>query len=200
MIKGLIIAIATAVVMFSVQTGVVLGETGSSSALNRTIVDKAANAQSTAIPASDSKEGALDAPTGSGAGATDQDPIPLYLENARSGLLVWCAISCACTLLAAIAWLAKANQVNRTATGQQGVTRSGPVWFFALLGLMVMLAVASFVELQFGGLGALLNPDIIVTDCAMIFALGIVGYYTSTVIGTPSMVRAAIPMAHLMYR
>lgn len=196
MLRAGVISFVVFIVLFGIASAVVVYRTGDSRVLSQTVLDSVTS-KSTSSAASSS--GSLDAAAPSQSEETNT--LDTLKEDARKGLLTWSALAMGAGLLCALGWLAMAFSRAKTAATADQFRSSGAAWLACLLGFVTLLVILSFVMLQQASHGGwALSSETSVTMGLMCFGLGLVGYYTSTAVGAPAIMRPSVPFATLIIR
>ena len=208
MLRGFSISIVVFAVLLAAASAFVIFRTSDSRELNQSIIDATLTA-SAAEPAASASAGALDAssspldaqssPAANGVDATGGQ-MDLYRQQARSGLLAWSAITMSAGLVCSFGWIAFAFGRARQVHGPQGFRSALPAWFIGFLSFAILALMATFVELKPLGLAALLAPQAMITMVLLLFIAGSIGYYISTAISAPRIIRPSVPLATLLLR
>jgi hypothetical protein len=207
-VRGIVIAIVIFAAMFGVQAGVTLLQTADSGCLSRNEVNRIMKQAPSAPPtvAADTQTDAdaptptVDSPPPTKAADTTQGQIDLEREDAKTGLLQWGGLGMIGGLVAAIIWVIFADARHREVEAAAHSVSGRPYWLAFFLIFIVAFTAAALYELQYLGLGPKLSPVTTLVQGALILILGALGYYVSTALGAPKVIRPSVPLSHIMLR
>lgn len=204
MIRSIVVAIVIFAAAFGLQAGVAVFQTRDSSALSQREVDRIVNGSATGV-AADTAQTDADAATPTvdsqrPANDASAGQMEIALEDARTALMQWEGASMGSGLLAAITWLVFASARSKKVAGIAQSASAMPHWFGGYLAFVVLAGIAAFAELEFQGLWPKIAPLVSFLSGGLIFLLGSIGYFLSTALGAPSLIRRSVPLAHLISR
>lgn len=205
MIRSLGIAVGVFFVLLLVGVTVVWMSTRTTDILAQSVVDRAARESTTA--ASDltaaggsALDGAaldpLGAPAAAGPSGDDQGArLETVREEVRSDLITWFALAMGGGVLASWVWLIAASRKAPTVMGGQGQRSMAGAWWGCLLLFGVLAVGVAAYLLKAKGLGPLLASSMLVIGFLLTFGFGLIGYYLSTALGAPVLMRPSVLLA-----